>query len=62
MMTFRRLAVLVDRFKMAPAGTIAQQHFSRLQVAIDQRVQERGRSKLGRRLQRKHALGRAGAF
>lgn len=62
MMTIRRLVVLASRFKAAPAGSLAEYHFGKLQTAMDQRIAERGRSKLARRLQRKHALGRAGAF
>lgn len=61
MMTLRRLRVFIDRAKNAPFAS-AWSTFRDLDLAIDQRVAERGPSKLARRMRRKRALGMAGAF
>lgn len=59
MMTLRRIAPLLHRAsgKLATQGDLNQ-----LARAIDVRRRQRGTSKLGRRLRRKHELGRDGSF
>lgn len=59
MMTLRRIAPLLHR---ASAELRTQGDIDQLARAIDVRRRERGTSKLGRRLRRKHELGRDGAF
>jgi len=58
-MTLRRLAPLMQAAK-APFATQADGR--RALKAVEQRIKERGASKLQRRLRRKAELGRAGAF
>jgi len=61
MMTMQRLRVFIDRVKQAPPA-LAWSALRDLDQAIDQRVAERGRSKLARRLQRNRMRGMLGAF
>lgn len=61
MMTLRRLRVFIDHAKNA-SPALRSSTFQDLNRAIDQRVAERGPSKLARRLQRNRARGLAGAF
>ena len=59
MMTLRRLSALHAR---AVRPTSNRTDLAVLARALAQRTNERGPSKLARRLYRKHELGRAGAF
>lgn len=60
MMTMALLSLLADRVRITPAPSRAD--VENLAKAIDQRVKERGPSKLARRLRRKGELGLTGAF
>lgn len=59
MMTMRRLSPLVA---IATRKDASAQSVAQMGAALKQRRAERGSSKLGRRLRRKHVAGRAGAF
>ena len=59
MMTLRRLAPLLYR---AADELATKMDIDQLAGALRKRRRERGSSKLGRRLRRKHELGRAGSF
>lgn len=58
-MTLKRLAPILLAIKRPGAGAF---ELAVAEAALAQRKQERGPSKLARRLTRKHALGRSGAF
>ncbi len=58
-MTLKRLAPILLAIKRPGAGA---PELETAAAALAQRKQERGPSKLARRLRRKHALGRSGSF
>ena len=58
-MTLRRLAPLMLAARLPNAGVATG---ARALAAVEQRIAERGPSKLRRRLRRKVELGRSGAF
>ncbi len=60
MMTMALLSLFADRVRITAAPSRAD--IENFASAIDQRVQERGPSKLARRMRRKGELGMMGAF
>jgi hypothetical protein len=61
MMTMRRLAGFAARVGSISPAMLSMQQLA-LAKALNQRADERGSSKLARRMRRKRELGMAGAF